>query len=207
MSDSVSDTSLVVAAASWPTNGDLIADLFRLGYIHDDDLVLDPTYGRGKWWTRRRPSNLVASDIRDGVDFRSLPHDDESFDVVAYDPPYVCVGGRKTTTIPDLHDRYGLTDAPRTPALVQQLVNDGLTECARVVRRDGRILVKCQDYVWGGRLWIGTHHTLTHGLGLGLELIDRFEHIAGRRPQPPGRRQHHARRNVSTLFVFGRSRR
>lgn len=192
----------VLAATAWTTNADLIEACVQLGYLHPIDRVLDPTHGRGLWWTKWRPENLTASDLRTGVDFRHLPHENGTFDAVAYDPPYVCVGGRKTTGLADLHDRYGLTNAPTSPAGLQALINEGLAECARVARTNGVVLVKCQDYVSSGRLWLGTHHTLTAALGLGLECVDRLEHLAGVRPQPPGRRQVHARRNLSTLFVF-----
>jgi hypothetical protein len=195
--------SVIKAATAWPTNADMIADVASLGYIKADDVVLDPTYGRGLWWTKFTPANLTKHDIAiDRVDFRSLPHEANKFDVVAYDPPYVCVGGRATTTMPDLHDRYGLTDAPRTPSALQCMINEGLSEAARVVKPRGHIIVKCQDYVSSGKLWIGTHHTLQHGVAIGLTCVDKLEHLAGIRPQPPNRRQVHARRNLSTLFVF-----
>lgn len=196
----------VLAATPWNSNAELIADCARLGYLRSDWLTLDPTYGKGTWWNVWRPLQLWTHDLADdGVDFRSLPYSDASFDAVAFDPPYVCVGGRATSTLPGFHQRYGLTDAPRTPAGVQELIDDGLTDAHRVVKPGGHVLVKCQDYIWSGRLWLGTHRTLTHALGLGFEVVDRLEHLSGVRPQPPGRRQVHARRNLSTLFVLRRN--
>ena len=193
----------VLAADTWTTNAHLIEDVARLGYLQPTDRVLDPTYGRGVWWQRWMPGELVAHDLgMDGVDFRYLPHDAGTFDAAAYDPPYVCVGGRRTTGTADLHDRYGLTDAPTTPAGLQELINAGLAEVARVVKPGGIVLCKCQDYVSSGQLWPGTYYTTQAALGMGLRLVDRLEHVAGIRPQPPGRRQVHARRNLSTLLVF-----
>lgn len=191
----------VLAATRWTTNAEMIEACAELGYLRREWLTLDPTYGRGIWWKKWAPERLICTD-RDTVDFRALPYPEASFDAVVFDPPYVCVGGRTTTGTPDMHDRYGLTDAPTSPAKLQRYINAGLTECARVVKPRGPVLVKCQDYVSSGKLWIGTHHTLTHGLVLGLELVDRLEMITSPRPQPPGRRQVHARRNLSTLFVF-----
>jgi tRNA G10 N-methylase Trm11 len=195
---------IVLAANRWVGNAELIEDCARLGYLHKEWLTLDPTYGRGVWWKNWRPDNLVTHDLHtlDDVDFRDLPEPDSHFDAVAYDPPYVCVGGRTTTGIPDMHDRFGLTAAPRTPADLQELINAGLDEMYRVLKPKGFLLTKCQDYISSGKLWIGTHHTLTHALGLGFTLFDRLEHIGNPRPQPPRPRQVHARRNLSTLFVF-----
>lgn len=193
----------IFAAHAWPSNAELIADCAALGYLHADWLTLDPTYGRGVWWKKWQPENLVGHDIAlDGVDFRDLPYGDNTFDAVAFDPPYVSVGGRKTTGIAEMHDRFGLTDAPTTPAGVQELINAGLDECVRVLKPKGYLLVKCQDYVSSGKLWLGTHWTLSTALEAGLTCVDRFEHHGPPRPQPPGRRQVHARRNLSTLFVF-----
>lgn len=204
----------ILAADRWPTNGHLIADVARL-YLEPDPFVLDPTYGRGNWWTEYRPTRLVASDLDPtksptgvSIDFTAMPWTSGSFDAVAYDPPYVSVGGRTTSTVPGMLNAYGIDVAPTSPARVQALIDDGLRECSRVVRPGGLLLVKCMDYVSSGRLWPGTHHTLTAAFELGLELVDRLEHIGDPGPQPrvnldgSPRRQVHARRNLSTLFVL-----
>lgn len=207
-------TGPVMAATRWPTNADLIADVARLGYLCPSDVVLDPTYGRGIWWKKWRPTELIAHDLRlDGVDFRRLPEASGSVDAAAYDPPYVCVGGRATSTLAakgsDMHARYGMDTAPRTPAALQDMNDAGLAELVRVVKPKGIVLVKCQDYVWSRRLYLGTFHTLSAALALGMELVDRLEHITNPRPQPERTRadgrpsvQQHARRNLSTLFVL-----
>lgn len=208
----------ILAAYEWSSNATLIEAVAHLGYLRKEWLTLDPTYGRGVWWKNWRPDRLVTHDLNnlDGVDFRQLPEEDATFDAIAYDPPYVCVGGRTTTGLPDFHDRFGLTEAPRSPADLQDLINAGLKEMVRVLRprrrgEDGPyLLVKCQDYISSGKLWIGTHHTLSAAIDAGLEPVDRFEHITHPRPQPSNRTrkdgkpsvQVHARRNLSTLFVF-----
>jgi tRNA G10 N-methylase Trm11 len=196
----------ILAATPWPTNADLIADCERLGYLRADAFTLDPTYGRGTWWRRWRPDLMVEHDIRlDGVDFRDLPHDGGHFRQIAFDPPYVSIGGRnaENTGMGELHDRYGMATTPTSPAGLQALICDGLKELDRVLSPGGVLLVKCQDYVSSGKLWLGTHWTLGCALALGLTCIDRLEHYSPNpRPQPPGRRQVHARRNLSTLFVL-----
>jgi hypothetical protein len=197
----------VLAATPWPTNAELVLDLVALGYLSSSDRVLDTTYGRGIWWQRWRPDGLVTNDrYRDGADhrfdFRQLGFDDSTFDVVVFDPPYVAKGGRSTSGILDFDDRYGLTAAPRTSEEVQELVDAGLAECARVVRRQGLVLVKCMDYVSSGGLHDGTGRTTSAGIDAGLRLVDRLHHLGTPGPQPQGRRQRHARRNHSTLLVF-----
>lgn len=220
----------VLAADSWPTNAALIRAVARLGYLREHDTVLDPTFGEGGWWKVWRPRNIVARNrAADGSDFRKLDDlTDATFDAIAYDPPYVCPGGRDTSTIKPMHERYGMnertaTDDPEfgTPAELQQMIDDGLTEMWRLVRPaetvnlhatrpNGIVLVKCKDYIWGGRLWAGTHQTLCHADDLGFECWDRFEHLSGTGPQPAFNRdgsprpQRHARRNLTTLLVLRR---
>lgn len=216
----------VLAAHRWQTNADLILDVARLGYLKTDDHILDPTHGKGIWWQKWRPEKLTAHNRSlDGSDFRDLPYPDGSFDTVAFDPPYVCPGGRKTSTIGEMHDRYGMNEGGhadpdfRTPAELQAIIDAGLTEMARLVRpartkRDGGIIVvKCQNYIWSGELWEGAERTRDHAVhGLGLVVVDRLEMIGDPGPQPTTnkdgspRRQVHARRNLSTLFVFRRPR-
>lgn len=196
----------VLAVQDWPTNGHLIADVAEL-YIAPDARVLDVTYGGGKWWTVYRPTNLVALNRSvDGIDFRRLPMADALFDVVAFDPPYVPGG---TTADDDepitaYHRRYGLDDdCPRSTEELTALILAGLAECARVVRRGGLVLVKCQPYQ-AGRIF---HHMpttiITAAGGLGLRLMDEFIHR--RRPGPTSADEfNRARRNHSNLLVFDR---
>lgn len=200
----------VLAADRWPSNAELIKAVADLGHINDGMTALDPTYGKGVWWKLFRPHNLTVHDIKiDGVDFRNLPHKNGSFWLVAYDPPYVSPGGRKTSTVPAFQQQYGMDKTPKSPEKLQcELINPGLTEVYRVVCKKGRVLVKCQDYISSGKLWLGRHETLTHALSLGFKVIDIFEHIGNPGMQPTmnldgsPRRQVHARRNLSTLFVL-----
>lgn len=194
---------IIYAADFWRTNAELIADVAKLGYLKKEWRTLDPTYGNGTWWKLWRPDDLVAPDgYPDTFDFRDTHFTDNAFDAVAFDPPYVSVGGRATSTIEGYHQRYGIDVAPNSPAGVQSVINDGLKEMQRVVKPNGIILCKCQDYISSGKLWLGTHHTLTWALAIGLKVEDRIEHLSQPRPQPDHVRQVHARRNLSTLFVF-----
>lgn len=238
-------TGPVLAATAWPTNGHLIAACHLLGYLLDTDHVLDPTYERGIWWQQWRPEKLTTHHRAvDGSDFRSLPYPDGSFDAVAFDPPYVCPGGRKTSTVKEMHDRFGMQEGGAedpmfsTPAELQQIINDGLTEMVRLVRpraskhRGGIVLVKCQNYIWSGEFWPGAELVRDHAMSLGCDVVDRLEYLTSPGPQPSttkcgqckgsglvgpltdplcprceglgalARRIVHARRNLSTLWVF-----
>lgn len=183
-------------------NGPLIAAAAVL-WIQPDDAVLDVTYGRGLFWTEYRPANLTTHDIEmDGVDFRRLPEPDSTFDVVAFDPPYIAQGGRETSTMPDFMDRYGLVDVPKTTRELDLLIWGGMVEAKRVLKSGGRLLVKCMDYINGGRYVQGRHTVVSYAHELGMVQVDEFVHYSGTGPQPPRPRQLHSRRAHSFLCVF-----
>ncbi len=198
----------VLAATAWRTNGELIAEVARLGYLQRDWTTLDPTWGRGTWWNEWRPHDLTGHDIDpakapDGhsTDFRQLPHPDRAFAAVAYDPPYKLNG----TPTHQVDDRYGVAGGYTSAADRHQLILDGLTECTRVLAASGILLVKCQDQVNAGAVRWQTDLVTQRAHELGLAKVDAFL-MLGHRPQPEGRRQVHARRNYSTLFVFQKGR-
>lgn len=203
-------SSPILACNNWPTNAHLIEDVAKLGYLKRSDLTLDSTYGKGVWWRRWRPKVLFDHDLAiDGHDFRDLPYEDETFDAVAFDPPYVSIGGRETTKIKKFYDQYGLRGAPTSPEALQMLINDGLTEQWRLVKTGGIVIVKAMSYVSSGKLYFGDYHTLQHALWLRFKIEDRFIMHGRPRQQPPRTRkdgkkskQQHARNNASVLFVL-----
>ena len=216
---------------SWRTNSELVQAMFDIHvwpkkWVHNNEVdVLDPTYGRGIWWswaegTQVTPSgmvvvddflphkhgrvNLTGHDIRqDGVDYRALPEADESMDVVAFDPDYIAPGGRKTSTIGEFNDRYGLARDYESPGALQTSINSGVVECARVLRPQGIMLVKCTNYISSGKVWLGEHHTISAGLGAKLVVEDISVHLGAPGPQPEREtRQQHLRSNSSRMIVF-----
>jgi hypothetical protein len=208
---------MVLEAQTWANNSDLIRAVFdmhvfpkrwaRRPVIH----VLDVTYGRGKWWDwnlggyGERPEVAVESNRHgdpDWFDFRHNPHPTDSFDVVAFDPDYVAPGGRKTSTIGDFNDRYGLKGQYETPAALQAANDAGLTECCRVLKPQGLLLAKTMNYISSGRLVLGEHNTIRCGLDAGMVVEDIFVHVGGTGPQPAHARQMHARSNSSRLVIF-----
>jgi SAM-dependent methyltransferase len=185
------------------SNAALIA---RLAPIYLQGEVLDCTYGRGSWWTRWRPPDLVAHDIDlDGVDFTNLPHPDNSFDTVCFDPPYVPAGGKRGAFVrpgeQDFRDRFGLK--PFSRADIVTLFRGGMAECARVVRPKGFVLTKCADYVSGGQFFLGHIDMVDAANEFGLRAWDLVVHHTG---SGPGGHNittiQRARRHHSYLIVF-----
>lgn len=185
------------------TNAQAIVDCHRLGYIDDDDRTLDATFGEGRFWTFWRPTTLAMNDLDPACgnlhhDFRALPFDDRSWDVVVFDPPYK-LNGTPDSGGPASSDKgYGVGTPTRWQDRIE-LILAGARECARVA--DERLLVKVQDQVCSGQIRWQTHMVL-NDLGT-WRLVDEL-YVVGERAQPAGRTQRHASRNYSTLMVFAR---
>ena len=208
----------VLAADTWPTNADLIADVARLhGLDSLPSPAIDLTYNTGKWWNGWTPPGVLIrndADHRYGVwteDYR----DTERwrlvagwFHLVAFDPPYCSTGGRKTTTTDSMNTNYGMLTSAKTPAENQEWINQGLSTASVICAPKGVILVKVMDYISSGKLWLGVHHTLTHALTLPVEVEAIYTHVGKPGPQPQvnpdgsPRRQLHPRNNASTLLVL-----
>lgn len=194
----------IMAISRWSTNGHLIADCAKLGYLQAGGRTLDPTFGLGTFWSVWRPDELVAHDLDPAksptgksVDATDLPYPDRSFHNVVLDGPYKLNG----TPSAGIDERYGVHETTHWRERLD-LLGLMLVEGARVLG-DGYLLYKCQDQVCCGKVrWQTTIFTnLAAELGLGL--VDRFDFLSYR-AQPNGTRQVTARRNYSTLLVFKR---
>lgn len=196
-------TREVRTVTEWPTNGHMIADMHRMGWIRDTDRVIDLTYGLGVFWSVWRPERLVAHDLNpvkgDGVDWRALPDEDGSADVIVFDGPYAAPGGRATSTIDDMHDRFGMRTMPRNPEEAHAYLCTAFPEIVRVLRpkvlrhpdprfrTGGLALVKCMDYVWGGRYRRAVDALINEAERHGLMLLDMAIYVDEPGPQPPCR--------------------
>jgi hypothetical protein len=193
-----------MAIGQWPSNGHLIADCARLGYLRKEWRTLDPTYGLGVFWSVWRPDVLIAHDLDpaksptgQSVDATALPYWERTFDAVVIDGPY------KLNGTPDeaIDGRYGVQVATRWQDRMD-LLGKMLVEGARVLG-DGYLLWKCMDQVCSGKVRWQTYEFTAQAERLGLGLVDRLDFLSYR-PQPGGTRQVTARRNCSTLLVFKR---
>lgn len=194
---------VVSAYTPWSTNAELIADCARLGYLHRDRITLDPTYGEGTFWQLWRPRILIGSDLDpakspsgQSVDFTNMPHADQAFPVVVFDPPYKLNG----TPDPIVDARYGVDVMKRWQDRMG-LMRQGLVECARVC--SSTLLMKCQDQVSSGKIRWQSFEMVNLASTVGFGLVDRLVMLGGR-PQPDGTSQVHARQNASTMLIFKR---
>jgi hypothetical protein len=190
------------------TNADLIVSCAHLGYLREDWLTLDPTYGLGRFWRKWAPKVLVGSDLEAtkspslvSEDATCLRHDDNSFMAVALDPPYKLNGTANSGGPASSDSDYGV-DGPSVKWQDRhKLICDMVTEAARICAAGGTVLLKCQDQVCSGKIRWQTIEFTEHAETCGLRLVDQLL-LEGSRKQPEGRRQIHARRNYSSLLIF-----
>lgn len=215
----------VRAAYPWRTNADLIYDVWRMGHIKG--MVFDATPGNDALWWRRLTTeptyakgikHITLNGLSDGPrrDFRETWYPDNTFDTVAFDPPYKFNGNPKG--LPELSSRYGV-DIPTRWQLRMEMMVEGLLECLRITAPGGKVLVKCQDQVVSGAIRWQTRTLADAAEGRldGQEIpngwryypkgkqVDRFDMLGHHIPQPmEGRTQKHAHARPSTLLVFER---
>ena len=87
--DGIATTNLVVSAYVG-NNAEIFPNVLRL-HVPEGSKIADVTYGKGVFWRkiRKEKYDFHPSDIADGTDCRNLPYEDESFDCIVFDPPYM----------------------------------------------------------------------------------------------------------------------
>lgn len=190
-------------------NADVFPSLLEL-YVKKGAVVADVTYGKGAFWKKvHRPDiKLLATDLADGVDCRSLPYNDESIDVVVLDPPYMHTPGQGAHEGHQNFESYYRNNAAQvTDRKYHEAVLDlyfaAAKEAARVLADNGIFIVKCQDEVCANRQRL-THVELINELeGYGFVTEDLFVVTRVARPGISRvLRQRHARKNHSYFLVF-----
>lgn len=191
-------------------NTDIFKGILEL-YVSKGAKVADVTYGTGAFWrsVNKDDYELSATDIKEeygGIDFRRLPYDDESFDALVIDPPYMHSPGKTQT--PSARTSYRNRDTALRISDIITLYAEGFNEAWRVLRRDGILIVKCQDTVSAGRQ-ILVHielHSILEEMGFVPE--DLFVVVQRNKPplDPKWKKQYHARKNHSYFMVYRKPR-
>lgn len=128
-----------------------------------DPRILDVTHNAGRMWQRtgyaphrldRNPSLKEQGLIDTVADFRSLPFEPASFDVIVFDPPHIADAGKNGITggSESWGARFG-TDGQDVhgQASVSHLFRPFLVEAKRVlVPGSGIVLAKIADQIHGG---------------------------------------------------------
>lgn len=206
----ISTTGLVLSARV-SGNADVFPDVLKL-HVPEGSTIADVTYGKGVFWRKvdKAKYNLLATDIKDGVDCRKLPYADASVDSVVLDPPYM-EGAVRGTAYDSGHkafaNYYGLNGAGcgagKYHAAILSLYLDAAKEAYRVLRVNGTLIVKCQDEVSANKQWL-THVEIVNACAeMGYYAKDLFVVVRTNRPVSSRiLKQVHARKNHSFFLVL-----
>ena len=209
-------TNLVVSAYTG-TNDQIFPRLLEL-HVEAGAKIADVTFGKGVFWKRvdTNAYDFHPSDLASGTDCRDLPYEDESFDAVVFDPPYMEGFFRNNGTTKAgagthgaFRNHYSNGDESPRPngrrwhAAVLDFYVEGGREARRVLKPRGMLIVKCQDEVSANRQNLTHVEIINEYARMGFYCKDLFIVV---RPNRPGvsrlLKQVHARKNHSYFLVF-----
>jgi tRNA G10 N-methylase Trm11 len=194
--------SQVHYTATIGTNADLFPQILDI-YVKDGSTVADVTHGKGVFWRKVDKSrfNLLATDIKGGVDLTNLPYKDKSIDALVLDPPYMPT---EYTGVNQVKDYYGIDrkfGKDRWHRAVYAIYEDGIKEANRVLTDNGVLIVKCQDMVCSNKQML-VHCDLIEYAKKWFRCEDLFVLVQPMKRKHPQKRQVHARKNHSYFLVF-----
>jgi DNA methylase len=214
-------TSNLILTAYIDGNAEVFPKILEL-HVAKSSIVADVTWGNGVFWQKVPKENyeLLATDISMGVDCRNLPYDNNFLDCVVLDPPYMEGFYRKS---PDNKAGSGTHSAfskaysngdeinedsdnegtKKWHAAVSDIYFKAGKEAFRVLKKNGVLIVKCQDEVSAGKQWLTHVEIINNYQELGFYTKDLFVVVRNNRPSVSRIiTQKHARKNHSYFLVF-----
>lgn len=223
-------TTALVFSAFVGNNEDIFPDILEL-HVPRGATIADVTFGQGVFWkkvpngrykvlpsdkTAKYNEGLLFADlaIQDGVDCRDLPYADGALDALVLDPPYMEGLYRSDDSLAGdgTHAafRYAYSNGQKTDhaapkwhdAVLDMYCRAGM-EAYRVLRKDGVLIVKCQDEVSANKQRLTHVEIITAYESLGFYTKDLFIVVRRNRAGVSRlKKQEHARKNHSYFLVF-----
>lgn len=208
-------TSDVVMSAFVSGNADVFPQILNL-HVPKGSVVADVTFGGGVFWKNvdLAQYKLLATDIADGVDCRSLPYENESLDAIVIDPPYMegllrnngdhKAGAGTHSSFRNYYSNGNETHSgPKWHAAVSDLYYKAGAEALRTLRPEGIAIVKCQDEVSANKQWLTHVEIINYYESLGFYTKDLFVVVRTNKAAISRLvKQVHARKNHSYFLVF-----
>lgn len=208
-------TSQVTLTAHVAGNAEVFPEILAL-HVADGATIADVTYGKGVFWRDVDPDRyqLLATDLKTGVDCRELPYGDASLDCVVLDPPYMeglfrragsqlAGGGTHAAFRSHYSNGKRTTGGPKYHEAVLDLYYRAGAEAHRVLKANGVLIVKCQDEVSANRQRLTHVEIINHYEAGGFYTKDLFVVVRRNRPAVSRlKKQAHSRKNHSYFLVF-----
>ncbi len=208
-------TTDVTLSAHIGGNADVFTQILQL-HVPEGTIVADVTWGKGVFWQKVREGtyDVRATDISMGVDCRELPYLDGEIDCVVLDPPYMegffrndtsqkAGGGSYSAFREHYANGNEKPESAKWHDAVAQLYREAGREAFRVLRRNGVLIVKCQDEVSANRQRLTHVEIINDYESLGFYAKDLFVVVRSNKPAVTRlKKQVHARKNHSYFLVF-----
>lgn len=184
---------------------DIMKDIMNLYEI--DCFELDPTYSKGIFY-KNLPQPKHKFDIEPQLeevkkaDCINLPLKDNSIKSIMFDPPFIAGIPTKTAKKGVISSRFGsYKSIPRKDGL-WEMYRKALKEFYRILKKDGILVVKCQDTISDGHQFLSHVELINYAYHLGFYPKDLFVLLAKHRVIKPYPKQKHARKYHSYFLVF-----
>lgn len=208
-------TSDLVLSAHTATNDKVFPEILKL-HTPLGSTVADVTYGLGVFWKEVPKQNykLLATDLKTGVDCRKLPYKNATIDCLVLDPPYMEGLFRKNTghlagngTYKAFRSAYSngqtTNDGPKYHDAVLDLYFKAGKEASRVLKKNGTMIVKCQDEVSANKQRLTHVELINEYAKMGFFCKDLFVVVRQNKPAVSRlKKQVHARKNHSYFLIF-----
>lgn len=208
-------TSDLVVSAHTATNDKVFPKILKL-HVPIGSTVADVTYGLGVFWKEvpRQNYKLLTTDLKTGVDCRKLPYNNATIDCLVLDPPYMEGLFRKNTehlagngTYKAFRSAYSngqtTNGGPKYHDAVLDLYFKAGKEASRVLKKNGIMIVKCQDEVSANKQRLTHVELINEYAKMGFFCKDLFVVVRQNKPAVSRlKKQVHARKNHSYFLVF-----
>jgi len=183
---------------------EIIASILHL-HTNNKRIDVDATYSKGNFYTRKIQQPKYKFDINpqvDGVvqaDARSLPLENNSVETIMFDPPFLT--GKEKVSTGKIKNRFGWYETYQD---LWKFYKDALKEFYRILKTNGIVIFKCQDYVNGGKQHFSHVVIMNIAVEIGYYPKDLFIYLVKSRmyQEKDILNQEHARKYHSYFWVF-----
>ncbi len=181
-------------------------------YLHGNGnyIDLDPTYSIGNFYNDKLPKPKYRFDKTPQVagviqaESHSLPLENESCNVIMFDPPFVISGENYNESVEGSGIISKRFTAFKSFDEIKTMYTASLKEFYRLLTNDGIVIFKCQDVVVSSKNHFTHCWLMNAAIEIGFYPKDLFIYFAKNRISD-GRKQQHARKYHSYFWVFEKS--